>query len=644
MKRIAFILLLIIGCQKVYDHSEPLAIETVKIPEGFTYSTSKETIINSDVILSRLFDAYMVNEFDTVLIGRFASEDEVSLLTEASSEIEIHPIGVPNKYAPSVLSISNSIAKKTENQIAETRLVSLLFDNVYAIGTWNIMGKPNYLEANRDILDVNFINDINASLPETRPVPTYNSHYLNGRNMNTHVTEEADVWITFVHEGAGWKNGLGYYHYPLNNPPSSSDEIDSLFIIFPNVSLSNSGGMLEAGDKVYMGKFPSNTGIGWFLIPNGFNTSTGILSQTSQVKNSTHTLNFYAPVDYRQHTILLNDEIREILLLGFEDTTRPNGDNDFNDAMFFISANPFSAIDVSELLPIQEATDSDGDGYFDHEDSYPNDPERSLDTWYPSVSGYSTFLVEDLWPATGDYDFNDLVADFRIHQINSSNSMVKEIEFEWIIKAVGGIQQNGLAVHLPINKNLISQITGFERFESYFALDANGVESNINETVILISDNLTKSLRTDEDNFIINVVEEEPKLAAKTIRVKVVFNSPISQTILGNAPFNPFVIANMERGKEIHLAGKVPTSKVNANLFGSLDDAGSRNGRPSYTTSKGLPWALLVSSTIPHVKEKVDFTLGYLNFADWASSNGSRNSDWYQNKTSYRNNRFLYLK
>ncbi len=45
-----------------------------------------------------------------------------------------------------------------------------------------------------------------------------------------------------------------------------------------------------------------------------------------------------------------------------------------------------------------------GDGVPNDEDDYPEDPTRAFNS-YDTAS----VAFEDLWPAMGDYDFNDLV-------------------------------------------------------------------------------------------------------------------------------------------------------------------------------------------------------------------------------------------
>lgn len=115
---------------------------------------------------------------------------------------------------------------------------------------------------------------INASLPEPQPVPTFHPTYLaEGKKTTLDIVAVADVWFTFVHEGAGWKNSLGFYTYPTNSPPQTLDDIKELTILFPNLSKEGSGGSLKSGYKVNLGRFQPRVSIGIVLLANGWNGS-----------------------------------------------------------------------------------------------------------------------------------------------------------------------------------------------------------------------------------------------------------------------------------------------------------------------------------------------------------------------------------
>ena len=108
------------------------------------------------------------------------------------------------------------------------------------------------------------------------------------------------------------------------------------------------------------------------------------------------------------------------------------------------------------------------------------------------------------------------------------------------------------------------------------------------------------------------------------------------------AKFNPYLIVNQTRGTEIHLADKAPSSLVNSALLGTADDNSNAGSNRFYKTKNNLPWAINVTSSIPYMKETIDFTKGYNNFIDWSVSNGTTNTDWYLNLSNFRDNNNLY--
>lgn len=218
------------------------------------------------------------------------------------------------------------------------------------LGGWDADGSPEYLEDTQgDVTDA-LINYVVETLPESVSLPNSDDQYFTDDvQLNTELNEASEVYLTMVHEGAGWKNTLGYYTYDIDSPPVTVYDIDSLVILFPNVSQPNA---IKPGDKVLLGEFPANTGIGYFLIAQGWVGDTICL--TSHMVFSDPHLNTFTTEEYQQQTVLLNYEQEEQLLLCFEDIKRPGGDNDFNDAVFYITAEP-GAIDTTNIPKIPTA-------------------------------------------------------------------------------------------------------------------------------------------------------------------------------------------------------------------------------------------------------------------------------------------------
>jgi len=246
-------------------------------------------------------------------------------------------------------------------------LLSLLFccsflvqsQNYQFLGSYTSNGTPLYLEPENDVISVATQDLISNALPESFPVPDYNPHYISaGYDTSIILGEAAEVFVTFVNEGAGYRNVLGYYTFDASNPATSAPEIDAITIIFPNVSALGSGGGLEMGNKVNIGSFEAGTGIGWVLIANGW--------QSSSVGNGYWTL--FSNPDFnpesdpvlRHHNVLLTDLENNRILLGFEDIRRDYSscDNDFNDAIFYVTATPFTSIITTNYATVSSATEN----------------------------------------------------------------------------------------------------------------------------------------------------------------------------------------------------------------------------------------------------------------------------------------------
>jgi LruC domain-containing protein len=102
------------------------------------------------------------------------------------------------------------------------------------------------------------------------------------------------------------------------------------------------------------------------------------------------------------------------------------------------------------------------------------------------------------------------------------------------------------------------------------------------------------------------------------------------------------MMANMERGKEIHLPDYPPTSLADDSYFGSeADDSKPDQGR-YYKTVGNYPWALNIYENFSYANEKTDILDAYNHFAEWATSGGGQYDDWYLDNSGYRNSNAIY--
>jgi len=489
------------------------------------------------------------------------------------------------------------------------------------MGTYNAAGVPDYLTT-ADVIDQSLLSDINVALPEGSQVPAATPHYLATNNdVDVHLDELCDVWITFVHEGAGYKNVLAYYTYPTDNPPQTVNDIDTVKVIFPNVSYPGSGGALRSGSKVHLGVFPEGVSIGWVLLADSWDGNVVNFNKTKLYSNPD--FNPEASAVLRQHNVQLYHQQRGMVLIGFEDITRDRNDcdNDFNDAIFYVTSNPITAIDNGNLPVITNnvINDSDNDGVDDNSDDYPNDPTKAFDNYYPYQGGFSSVAFEDLWPAEGDYDFNDLVVDMNCKHITNSANYVVEAEYIVKINHIGAAFHNGFGIQFPFAPSDVLSATGFNHTESSLSLAANGLENGQSQAVVIVFDDAFNN----EDQVL-------------TIKLKM--SNPYNFSALNQVGLDPFIFVNNERGKEVHLPGMPPTSLVNANYFGQVADASDGVAGNYYRTGTNKPWAVEINNSYAPPAEKVPIEQAYLHFMDWVNSGGRDYKDWYSNTSAgYRN-------
>ncbi|MBK9401930.1 MAG: LruC domain-containing protein [Bacteroidetes bacterium] len=509
--------------------------------------------------------------------------------------------------------------------------------NKLYLGTWNSQGVPNYMEPVRDIVSSDLLSRINYSLPERQPVPLAHPEYIAiNTASNLEITQTADVWMTFVHEGAGYRNSIGYYKYHKNNPPASTSDITNIHIVFPNLSYQNSGGGLVSGDKVYLGNCGPDSMIGFVLLADAFSINNSQVGNGNGQYYSNDDLNPETTSSLRSHNVLLWDAVEEKMIIAFEDLHRGAGsDDDFNDALFYVTTNPSAAISTNRVNPTANPNDTDGDGVDDLYDEYPLDFDLAYNDYYPSANTFGYLAFEDLWPFRGDYDMNDLLIGYRMNSIRNANNEVIQIQSKIFVKAAGGSFQHGFGIELPIPPSFIESVNGPILTENFINVNGNGTEAGQTNAVVVVFDNST-AVAPRPAGYYINTEPGSPVVASDTIRLAIRFISGISPATLGTAPYNPFLISNKRRGYEIHMANYEPTDLADPALFNTGQDRTNQAMGRYYKSDRNLPWCINIPGEYGIVIEKAQIMDAYLKFADWSQSGGTLYNNWYSNEPGFR--------
>ena len=627
------------------------------IPDGFDFSTTKtynasiyvktsggEALPYVDVTIGYNQDQKVFSAFsnkDGLVSGTFSLPsyvEEVQLITRFPGLPDTISVALNGNAFSYVYNSDSEVATKAGESFSTK--ASSTISGFYTLGSWDYYGRPGYL-TNSDAISPALLADINASLPESSPLTATHPQYLTSNASATiHLGKECDVWVTFVHEGASYKNVLGFYSYAAGNAPASANDIPRKTIIFPNVSYPYSGGNLSSGSKVYLGRFNADTNIDWFLVADGFKDANRI--NTSPVYYSDDNFNPESSPDKKKHVVVLYDTQRDLALLSFEDVNRETGrsDNDFNDAIFYVTANPVDAIDKAQYVDrgqvVDTPKDTDNDGVSDSFDDYPNDPYRAK---LVTTDTYSTLAFEDYWPKRGDYDFNDLVLDYKFNYIINASNQVKDIKPTVVIRAVGASYHNGFGIQFPFTSDVVSGASGQTLTKGMISVNGNGMEAGQSKAVLVVFDDVFGALKATGNNFL-NTQDGGTTMPADTINLNITLGTP--QTLTATAPFNPFIFIKGNRSREVHLANHEPTDLADESYFSTENDKSVPSSGIYYISTGNLPWAINVAESFSYPLETVDITDTYNYFVAWAESGGNSYADWFRDLTGYRNSPNIY--
>ncbi len=490
---------------------------------------------------------------------------------------------------------------------------------------------------------------INSTFSTNAKIYNYGTFAINGNfniNSNAVVENYGDINVSGSFEAnQNFTNEGKIYSQSHMNFNSNAVIVNKCLIKadgnvnFNNTNFTNIHGTVISGDEMHV-----NGGAQLILqnqseiMANGLDVNadiTGSGSLNSIVVNGTSRING-------------QKKIKGAIEFADNDGVLANGSssNFTNGATFVTIANATNYIPQSACNPVGIGTpsivDTDGDGVADDLDDYPTDPARAYDNYFPSKTGFASLAFEDLWPGTGDYDFNDLVVNVRFNRVTNASNQVVEVKNKYYVAAIGGSLTNGFGVQFDnLSPSDIQSVTGTEVEGGNYSISGNGTENGpIKAVVILWND--PRNIVTSHGGSMFNTIEGNPTGESDTLNLVVKFTTPKAPELVGTAPFNHFLIKNNLRGAEIHLFNALPTSMADMTLFATANDASSPADGLYYRTKDNLPWGLFIPEIFAYPAEKDDILTAHLKFGAWAESAGATNTDWYKNISGYRNNDNIY--
>lgn len=253
-----------------------------------------------------------------------------------------------------------------------------------------------------------------------------------------------------------------------------------------------------------------------------------------------------------------------------------------------------------------------------------------------------TLVFEDNWPTLGDYDFNDLVADYKVktHYTpgNPDHYKNERIDVSVTFRAVGGYHPDKLGLQFlgmdnspfqRLRNKHIARIEGLDVATNGITVKLENKEEE--DFPIFIFEGLN-SLRNGKDYYNTERVDNTDLV---TVSFSLYFNlknnlSASSALTQSASAFNQdfFLITN--EGREIHLKGYGPSALyANYDKDVSLTNAEAA-GSTYYCTDKNFVWGMKLPRNFNHPKEKTDISEAYTGFKGWVESNAANNQDWYK--------------
>ena len=432
------------------------------------------------------------------------------------------------------------------------------------------------------------------------------------------ITKEGEIAINFLGGSTCWNSSLGYYVYRDGEKPASLDKAN-VVLVFPNtqdgfktksyngettkgvftgdcVKLKYYPNIASGSQKGATYKFPAGYRIGFVLATNawsnripGWNSNYKVRSATSSGLSVDKNGNKYDVPRTAVYKYTDKDTNKDYVMVSFEDNTH---DNNFSDVVFTLTTR--ATIDkIPDVDPKVEVSELKG-----------------------------IYAFEDLWPAKGDYDMNDVMTKSTYTKLVDSDNNIYEESYTFKTYGNYATLVSGLAVRL-------NGVSATDKLE-FYVKSADEEEFSVLNTIYDTNDKVVV-LANDVNNN---------KGAEYKVKVIHAENSPVEKETIDAEPF----IFRAENSSdavawwEVHLTGYKPTSKMNFGYFNTGDDCSQPDKDIFYVRKGNYPFSFfLAGATDEDLKPMLDpdnestpINELYSGYSGWVTSNGATNTDWYK--------------
>lgn len=453
------------------------------------------------------------------------------------------------------------------------------------------------------------------------------------------LDKASEVTITMLGGSTCWNSSLGYYYYEVGKEPTDTKDLN-IIMLFPNTQDGNwtrfdsrkndyNGNIgVNRGDAIQLMYYPNIADGDLSVVSNVFpaNTKIGFILKSHGwgMQGEDYVIKGFAENDRKYNVWGASTPGLSYCKVpaGFENKKSPyqypNPDGDSRSAKF-----AYKTVDGGKYAIVSFEDACNDEDYDDvifalkPIDAFKPLPEIESDR----VVTEGVYAFEDLWPAQGDYDMNDVVVDFKHEREMTRNNTTEN--FKTIYQTF----------YLTTYQNYVTLVSGLA-----LKLNTKKKPTSIVMKKIASGSDDEETVTFENDGSIYYLTNDVKAELGTTYILELFYKDGVGKDDL--ASVEPFIFRKEANDQEweVHIPYEVPTAKMDFSYFGKGDDASKVNDNIFFVRSGNYPFAFyLAGVNIDAFKDTILLRANeskmidklYPDFLDWSLSKGTEKPQWY---------------
>ena len=453
------------------------------------------------------------------------------------------------------------------------------------------------------------------------------------------LDKASEVTITMLGGSTCWNSSLGYYYYEVGKEPTDTKDLN-IIMLFPNTQDGNwarfdsrkndyNGNIgVNRGDAIQLMYYPNIADGDLSVVSNVFpaNTKIGFILKSHGwgMQGEDYVIKGFAENDRKYNVWGASTPGLSYCKVpaGFENKKSPyqypNPDGDSRSAKF-----AYKTVDGGKyaIVSFEDACNDE-----DYDDvifalkpinAFKPLPEIESDR----VVTEGVYAFEDLWPAQGDYDMNDVVVDFKHEREMTRNNTTEN--FKTIYQTF----------YLTTYQNYVTLVSGLA-----LKLNTKKKPTSIVMKKIASGSDDEETVTFENDGSIYYLTNDVKAELGTTYILELFYKDGVGKDDL--ASVEPFIFRKEANDQEweVHIPYEAPTAKMDFSYFGKGDDASKVSDNIFFVRSGNYPFAFyLAGVNIDAFKDTILLRANeskmidklYPDFLDWSLSKGTEKPQWY---------------